>query len=354
MDNASKQPSPRVSPVAESGARAAAEPGRASPKPVFIVGFPRSGTTWMMWLLAKLPSVVALQQSGLFHSLRDFEKWWGTGHRFSTDGPPGSTGEESFGRTTSILSKSDYYRVCRPACEHIFARLAGAGSAEIVVEQTPENMEFEETIRGVFPDARFLHVLRDPRDACLSMRKAATAWENEFPGRPIHIANRWVEYINRAKKLQSSTDRYLEVRYEDLKSDGPAELARIADWLGISVDSETCAAAFKACRLEKMRDDREMPRGFFGKGRIGAWKDEFSKSDLRVIEYIVGPEMERFGYERQHPRSTEKPFRLSVHEKMARIFAKWRGRWLRASRVLRKASTHRSDELLYTHRKESD
>ncbi len=302
----------------------------------------------MMWLLAKLPSVVALQQSGLFHSLRDFERWWGTGHRFSNDAGAGTS---SFARMTDVLAKEDFYRVCRPACRHIFETLAATGDARFVVEQTPENLEFEETIRGIFPDARFLHVLRDPRDAALSMRRAARAWANEFPGRPIHIANRWVEYIGRARGLAASTDRYLEVRYEDLKSNGPAELARVAKWMGLTVDDATCAAAIEACDLDNVRSGSDLPAGFFGKGRSGSWREGLSQGDLRLIEYIVGEDMERFGYEREHPRSKEKPWRLSLHEKLAPLFTKVRGKWLRMTRGPRLAATHRSEELLYTQRK---
>ena len=47
---------------------------------VFIIGLPRSGTTWMMWLLAQHPEVVALQQSGMFLPIKRMEEWFGVSY----------------------------------------------------------------------------------------------------------------------------------------------------------------------------------------------------------------------------------------------------------------------------------
>ena len=121
----------------------------------------------------------------------------------------------------------------------------------------------QDSIRQVFPDAYFLHVIRDPRDTCVSMLRAAKAWENELPGRVIHVANRWNEYMRRADRLRESTDRYIEVRYEDLKANGVSELERIGQGLDLGVDAETCARAIEACALERMQKGADLPKGFF-------------------------------------------------------------------------------------------
>ena len=334
---------------------------------VFIVGFPRSGTTWMMWLLARLPRVVTLQQSGLFHALRGFERWWTTDHAFSKradadgeaasselNGGPMRGGGRGFDGTTSVLDRERYNALVRPICAHVFDRIASASpGTEVVVEQTPENMELEKSIRGLFPDAYFLHVVRDPRDAAVSMLKAAKAWRNEFPGRPAHVANRWNEYIARARELRQSTDRYLEIRYEDLKTNGATELKRVAAWLGVDADESVCQAAIEECTLDRMRSQTDMPDGFFGKGTAGGFANELSSANLRLVEYIVGENMESYGYERKHPKSRTKPMRLSLHEALAARLGRSRLLWRVLTRGVRKSAAHVREEVRYTQAKGS-
>jgi hypothetical protein len=50
--------------------------GEAANKTVFVVGVPRSDTTWTMMLLEQHPRITVLQQSGLFHALQPLHKWW--------------------------------------------------------------------------------------------------------------------------------------------------------------------------------------------------------------------------------------------------------------------------------------
>ena len=364
-------------------------------KRVFIVGFPRSGTTWTMWLLAQLPGVVALQQSGLFHALDEFEEWWNTDHPFSRDEDaagsrdedagvaagngrseggggalatkpdetrlrntwkkpkwtkPVRAGGQTFYGSTSVLDEHAYFELCRPILTHVFDSVASATpGTRVVVEQTPENLEFERTIRHVFPDAYFLHVLRDPRDSLCSMRRAARGWDNEFPGRPIHIAKRWMEYRDRAKSLEENAQHYYEIRYEDLKAEGAPALLKIARWIGIDVDEAACAAAVEACEFERMRGQAPMPKAFFRRGGAGGWKDELSRGELRVVEHIVGDEMERLGYARHHPRSENPPFSLKLHDFLAHhCFERVRWWSMHLTQGLRKPFVHRWKSMRYT------
>ena len=322
-------------------------------RPVFIVGFPRSGTTWLMWLLAKLPSVVALQQSGMFHALRDAEKWWKANHAFSKESSTDGTAPDGvlFDGTQGLLPHEKYYELVRPFCAHVHEKVAAASpGTNIVVEQTPENLEFQETIRAFFPDAYFLHIVRDPRDACVSMLRAAKSWDNELPGRPIHVANRWNEYMRRAKKLREQTENFAEIRYEDLKTNGVEELGRIAKWLGLDLPDAAIREAFEAAALDRMRERPDLPTGFFGRGKTGGWRHQLSRSNHRVLEYIVGDEMERMGYEREHSKSRKKPFRLKFHHWLSNRLERYRLPFLKRSKRLRGWIKHLREEIDYSQR----
>ncbi len=313
---------------------------------LFVVGFPRSGTTWISQLVSQLPRTVVLEKSGLFHALQDLEQWWRTEHQLTT-----LAGKDHAG---NFLAEQDLCELLRPVCSHAMGRLATAlPETELVVEPTPENLEFEQLIRGVFPDAYFLHVIRDPRDALCSMRRAANAWENGFPGRPIHIANRWREYMRCADRLERGTERYLETRYEDMLAAGPEELYRIVRWLGLSATTDDCKAAHEQCTLERMKKESGYPQGFFGSGRAGGWRDELGRGEVRLVEYLLGEEMERRGYPREHPRSRDKPLRLKLHEWFARRLGGVRRGLSGLTADLRRSATHRREELRHTSSKKT-
>ena len=287
---------------------------------VFIIGLPRSGTTWLMWLLAQHPEVAALQQSGMFLPIKRLEEWWTHDHRF-TKGRGAAAGEDgarySMAGTSGVVTPMDFYRHARAMLSTVFERIAAeTPGARMVVDQTPEHMEFAPLIRAIFPDAWFLHIIRDPRAVYSSMHKAVSSWADPsgFPDTPVHIARGWTRFLQLGRQIGVTSDRYHEVRYEDLKEDTDAGLRGIHEWLGLATDERSRERAIRICGIEQLRKHTTMPAGFFNRGTSQGWKDDLKGSPLRVIEYLAREEMQRYGYEPVHPRSHKKPLRLSAYE----------------------------------------
>jgi len=294
-------------------------------KKVFIVGFPRSGTTWVMFSLAQHPEVVCFQQTGFFHALRPFESWWTQDHGF-TSGANGKNPVYEVQGSSKVLSRENFFRFLRPLGEHLFQRLASQNEhCRVVVEQTPENSEFLDLVLGLFPDAYFLHVIRDPRAAYSSMRQASQTWGLGFPSTPLAVSKRWKDIVLPALELRRLQDRYLEITYEDFSRDGPAVLARIHRWIGLETQPEACQAALEACRIDHLRSKTKMPPNFYRKGSPDGWREEISRSELRVLEYLLGTEMEKLGYPRMLPHSDRKPWELRWGEFTARTYGRLRG-----------------------------
>ena len=104
------------------------------------------------------------------------------------------------------------------------------------------------------------------------------------------------------------------MRYEDLTENGERELAKIHAWLGLEADAAARAAAFEACKIDKLRAHTSMPKGFFRRGTADGWQGELSGSELRTIEYITREEMRKHGYTTRHPKADQKPMRLALYE----------------------------------------
>ncbi|WLH72325.1 sulfotransferase [Pseudomonas fluorescens] len=113
--------------------------------------------------------------------------------------------------------------------------IAKSHNKEILIEQTPWYGQRLDIMTRVFPDAKFIHVVRDGRDVALSF--ARTPWW--FKKVELNLA-RWA---NEIKKIAADAaallcpENYLVVKYEDLVADTDAEVSRICEFLGIAMET---------------------------------------------------------------------------------------------------------------------
>ncbi len=306
---------------------------------VFIVGCRRSGTTWTMLLLAQHPRVVALQQIDFFRRLAHLGRWFRTREDFGTcalttrlaDGVPCERGDDGLARVQLVdaIAPGRYAQLVRPLAEGVYAELARLNpQAQVVIDQTPEYVQVWEEILRLFPEACFLHVVRDPRSVFCSHKSAARSWADptRFSRDPVAVAEEWCSDVSRARAIAESTGRYLEVRYETLRREPVKGLASILRWLELPADEAECERAVASCSLEKLRSSPHAPRGFFRQGEVSGWKAEMSRGELRALEFVAGPLMREFGYEPVHPATDSPPLRVRVRRAKREIAARF-GRW---------------------------
>ncbi|MGH7562441.1 MAG: sulfotransferase, partial [Gemmatimonadales bacterium] len=272
---------------------------------------------------AQHPSVVVCQHNRLFEALTGFRDWFrrmqaagSTGNRFGVSVvlPTDQSREDdgTVARFLEILPEDEFYAVCRQAVSTIYDRIASnKPDAEVLVDKTPENARQGEFILRVFPDAYFLHIMRDARAATSSVVAAAKSFEKRFPTEVWNAARLWQSDTEKAREIGRKTDRYLEVRYEALKADGPQELQRIFSWLGLPSDLDQCERAVEASKIDRMRQMNTQTKGFFRKGETDSWRGDLTSADVRVVEYIAGGLMDELGYRREFPPARRKPFALA-------------------------------------------
>lgn len=290
-------------------------------KHVFIVGCPRSGSTWTTFLLAQHPAVATFQHARVFDYLVGMQRWHHnkSGHSFivqpDAEEAPDS-GKSKNLRLADVLPIEALYPLLRPVAEGIMDHVAAARpGASVVVDKTPEHGLIAEFILKVLPDAYFLHIVRDPRAVFCSQRSASRSWAKwEFPTQPIDGARLWNRDCRAALGIESLTKRYLQVRYEDMQRQGPAELQRILSWLELPSEEGFCERAVEASSKDKLRPTQELPQGFVRKAPTGGWRDELSPRDARVIEHLAGDLMESLGYERSQPPYRGTPWRVRLHD----------------------------------------
>ena len=182
------------------------------------------------------------------------------------------------------------------------------------VEKTPHNCFLIDYLHRVFPDASFVHIIRDGRDAALSHSKkpwlqAASAGSGkvEAGGYPMGPYARFYIERERVPEFESTTDihrciwvwrrhvtsaleagtklpphQYMELRYEDLVARPGEEGNRLLDFLDIRAPHSR--------RLFLEATNRVQPDS------VGNWKRELSEDALALVEREAGPLLRRLDY----------------------------------------------------------
>jgi hypothetical protein len=138
-----------------------------------------------------------------------------------------------------------------------------------------------ELLDRIWPDARYIHLRRDPRDVARSaihMGWAGNAWG----GVPT-----WTQSFLSWQRLVPIVppERRLEVSYEDLVADAPRELTRICGFLGVE---------YEPGMLEIEKDTtykRPSPK------EARSWRQDAGADEIRAMEARLGPLLKLAGYE---------------------------------------------------------
>jgi hypothetical protein len=133
------------------------------------------------------------------------------------------------------ITAADWHARCadftpQAVFEALLRHDAGVADGDIWGDKSPGYLAHLPALKAAFPAAKFIHIIRDARDYCLSMKQA-------FGKSTTRAAQRWRDRIATARSQSAAfADDYIEVRYEDLIQDPEPHLRRICDLLGVEFE----------------------------------------------------------------------------------------------------------------------
>ena len=280
---------------------------------VFLVGCPRSGTTWLQKLLASHPKIRSGEESHFFslyvgpqlrswysqktHHLND-----GIGH---AAGPPAYFEEKQFLR----ILKNYLGSLLEPLIETL-------GPDELFLEKTPSHALFIPEIKELLPDSRFIHLVRDPRDVVASMLAASRGWGATWAPTDAKIAAAmWVQHVQAVQAAIEglATHDFYQITYENLWRSTHPTLKGVADFLQIpwgedaikiAIDSNKAdVMEFKGTPIPVYGEVRarfggiaKLPRGFIRNARPDGWRSELSVRQRMTVWRATRGLIEQMGY----------------------------------------------------------
>jgi len=271
--------------------------------PLFIVGMPRSGTTLLKRLLCAHPNIRMprgessvipwysgkMQKFGNLSDIRDFKKFYDH-----------ITRSMFFQANKKNIIPLDvwYSSAGNFSCRNIFEALLfyytgkqNKGDGIVWGDKSPVYMIHMPALKQIFPDARFVHIIRDVRDHALSVR-------NTWGKNPFRAAYRWNGRVLKAHAEGYSLNRdencYIEIKYEELLRDTTGVLENIFDFLQLPFEKEKYLKGGKGDGVfVDMKNKKFVDRKNTGKyDNI----DAFNEDEISRIEAIAKDAMRECGY----------------------------------------------------------
>lgn len=270
--------------------------------PLFLVGMPRSGTKLLRGLLTSHSKIGISKVETEF--LPYLVRQW---PRYGDLSSP-----ENFHSFYSEITKLPYfiyvqyrgtiipeevwYEWCRGdfSAASVFEALIRHkvsmpyGVEGIWGDKSPSYIGHLPLLRQLYPNARFIHIVRDVRDYCLSIQKA---WGKS----PIRAAQRWVDGIEKVREdVEPFPSQYLEVKYEDLLKK-PDEIVRnCCVFLGLDYEEDMLEKAH--LNLTENKGDAKGYTTIKG-DNTEKYKVKMSQGLQRRIEKISNVTLHSCGYE---------------------------------------------------------
>jgi len=211
--------------------------------PLFIVGMPRSGTKLLRGLLNRHPliGVPGVETEFLPWLVHHFARFGDLRARARFDAFYAEMLRHSYFRYRrehgNLVDAGRWHEACTEfSAAGVFEALmrvevdAPRGGARIWGDKSPSYIDDIPLLKQLYPAAKVLHIVRDVRDYCLSIRKA---WGKDM----LRAAQRWADGVSKARRDGAALGAdYLELRYEDLLARTEQELRRACAFLGVEFE----------------------------------------------------------------------------------------------------------------------
>jgi hypothetical protein len=242
---------------------------------IFVVGVQRSGTNWLQRIIASHPDVFAMpSETELFsRGIRPLAERF---HHGAASSPvPGTT----YADREALLD------ALRVFCDGVFAAARDrlAPSASRIVERTPDHVRELDLIAEIYPDAWFVHIIRDGRDVARSL--LAQSWG---PDTMEAAAASWAAGIAAARRAAPAIAHYVEVRYEELLASPEEEIRKLFSTIGLDGGVDGALTESGA----RFNVDPSAPTVAAGK-----WRERLSADDVAIFEQVAGGTLRDLGYD---------------------------------------------------------
>lgn len=282
--------------------------------PLFVLGVSRSGTTLLRVILDRSPGIAIPDETFFIPPLA---------HRHSSPVDPAEFLDDirRLPRLAAWEVPADDFAVrLQPgmsvgdALAAVFSAYAAKHGKPRWGDKTPMYMRHLGLIEKLFPDAQYVHLVRDGRDAALAfldMPEGVVTRTWAHPRSPAGFACEWRTEVRRARELgrRLGRSRYFEIRYEELVADTAGVVRSVCDFADLPFESAMLEYADAVDVSAKPHHQRLLQPPTRG---VRDWRTQMSRDDTLAFAAIAGDLLGELGYELLDPHSARRNARAAL------------------------------------------
>jgi hypothetical protein len=255
------------------------------PRPVFIVGFPRSGTSLLEQILGSHP---AFAPAGELRWMQDLSGEQGQAIIGSDMPYPDLLLDPDAPLDPGKLAAMrDYY------LDNIRELGITDDDTRWVTDKLPHNAIYLGLIALLFPESPIIHISRHPFNSCLSAYFANFKSTHRYTSSLESTAKHYRQVMEMLDHYRTTLQpRYLEIHYEDLVDDQEAVTRQVLEFIGAPWD-EACLEHYKSKRVIRTASYEQVTRKVY---RSSLHRYRNYADAVEPLIPILEPVMERFGY----------------------------------------------------------
>lgn len=279
-------------------------------RPLFVCGSPKSGTTWLQKVLDAHPQISCAGEGHFVEKIVNPMVGMLRGYNAKLK----QVDERVYQGDAPYppLAETEIVSLVRSVVARLMLRQKPTSGVLWVGDKTPRYTDGLQALRVLFPAARFIHVVRDPRDVAVSrlfhanragIPEALVPGSQQYYEMVRNAATAWVGNIRNIEAflaLKPANAAMLhEVRYEDLLEKFSPAARTIFAFLEVESDSQlvaTIEAATAFPALSGRASGEEDVSSFFRKGIAGDWKNWLDDKALMILRSTAGALMRAHGY----------------------------------------------------------
>lgn len=285
--------------------------------PLFLLGSQRSGTTMLRLMLNNHPNL-AIPHESVFITVffQKLAKYGDLSNRDNARRLLADVAQHYMVKRGKLIVDpeailSHQIKTYRDLIAAIFQTHANSLGKPRWGDKTPSYTPDIDIIRGIFPEAKIIHLVRDGRDVVLSHK--SIEWAS---GNLLKLILDWQWKTTIAHKVGAVLgDDFLEVRYEDLVRDPEGILRQICHFIDEPYDqkmlsySENAKDLVPTESLKWHRNSIQPP----DPSQVNMWKRQLSKSERIIFEQLAGETLALFGYELENLKPTAASRSLKIY-----------------------------------------